>query len=239
MAVTPAFAEDQLEYKMDIGGGLGLCFYMGDANGTPFKGSSVMTSFDLRRNFNPRMALRFGLSYGRFTGNTSGRYFPVSTPTEGTTEQMPLYGFAGNVVDLGAQFELNFWGYGIGPGYKKLKRITPYILVGLGATIGRSTGSTTSTDAATGVRTETPVDGTTCIGMNIPVGVGVKYKIKPRLNLALEWTFRFTTTDRLDGDMLCDPYHVQSGFLKNKDTYSYFKLTLSYDICPKLRRCNN
>lgn len=226
MACLGAAAEDQLEYKRDIGGGIGTCFYMGDANGTPFKGSNIMCSLAMRRNFNPRMALRYGLSYGRFTGDTNGRYFPKEP---GSTEPLPLYDFTGNVLELGCQFELNFWGYGIGPGYKKLSRITPYLLIGLGGLVGFSKGT---------VAGEQP-QNTSCVGMVIPVGLGVKYKIKPRLNLALEWSFRFSTTDRLDGEKMCDPYFIKSGFYKNKDTYSFFQVTLSYDISPKYRKCNN
>ena len=74
--MAPACAGDELEYKMDIGGSLGLCYYLGDANSTPLRGSSVMAAINLRRNFNPRMALKTSLSFGRFSGTTEGYYFP-------------------------------------------------------------------------------------------------------------------------------------------------------------------
>jgi opacity protein-like surface antigen len=118
------------------------------------------------------------------------------------------------------KFELNFWGYGLGPGYKKLSRITPYAILGIGATVG------VTNDA-------------TAFGLNLPVGVGVKYKVKPRLNLIFEWTHRFTTIDKLDGARLNDPYYIESSGMKNRDTYSFFMFTLTYDISPKLRLCNN
>ncbi|MCR5334144.1 MAG: DUF6089 family protein [Bacteroidaceae bacterium] len=213
--MAPACAGDELEYKMDIGGSLGLCYYLGDANSTPLRGSSVMAAINLRRNFNPRMALKTSLSFGRFSGTTEGYYFPEGP---GSTAQRTDVQFKGNVIDLGTQFELNFWGYGMGPGYKKLSRITPYMLLGFGLTFGI-----------------TPDD--TCFGVNFPVGGGVKYKVKPRLNLAFEWSVHFSTTDKLDG--LSDPYYIKSSGIKNKDAYSFFMLSLSYDISPKLRKCNN
>jgi hypothetical protein len=210
-------AQEVLEYRWDIGGGTGLCYYLGDANSTPFSGSNIMAAFTLRRNFNPRMALKANLAYGRYGGTTNGYYMPEAP---GTTQQGTDISFGGNVIDLGAQFELNFWGYGLGPGYKKLSRITPYAILGIGATVGVTNDET-------------------AFGLNLPVGVGVKYKVKPRLNLIFEWTHRFTTIDKLDGARLNDPYYIESSGMKNRDTYSFFMFTLTYDISPKLRLCNN
>ena len=210
-------AQELLEYRWDIGGGAGLCYYLGDVNSTPFSGSNVMAAFTLRRNFNPRMALKTNLAYGRYSGTSRGTYLPEAS---GSTQQSMEATFQGNVVDLGAQFELNFWGYGLGPGYKKLSRITPYAIVGIGATLGIT-------------------DSATSFGINLPVGAGVKYKVKPRLNIIFEWTHRFSTIDKLDGTQLSDPYHIESSALKNRDTYSFFMFTLTYDISPKLRLCNN
>lgn len=170
-----------------------------------------------RRNFNPRMALKMNLAYGRYGGTSNGYYLPE---VSGSTQQSSVVRFSGNVVDVGAQFELNFWGYGLGPGYKKLSRITPYAILGIGATVG------VTEDGAS-------------FGANFPVGAGVKYKVKPRLNLIFEWTHRFTTIDKLDGIKLDDPYYIESSGLKNNDTYSFFMFTLTYDISPKYRLCNN
>lgn len=210
-------AQELLEYRWDIGGGTGLCYYLGDVSRTPFAGSNIMAAFTLRRNYNPRMALKTNLAYGRYAGVSKGYYLPAAP---GGTDKAVDVAFKGNVVDLGAQFELNFWGYGLGPGYKKLSRITPYAVLGLGATV-----SVTN-------------DGN-AVGLNFPVGAGVKYKVKPRLNLAFEWTHRFTTIDKMDGAVLSDPYDIQGSKLKNNDTYSFFMFTLTYDISPKFRLCNN
>jgi hypothetical protein len=216
-SIKTSLAQDLLEYRWDIGGGLGLCYYLGDVNRTPFSGGNVMAAFTARRNFNPRMALKTNLAFGRYSGTTKGYYLPESP---GSPQQAIDAQFKGNVIDLGAQFELNFWGYGLGPGYKKLSRITPYAIVGFGITTGIT-------------------DDATSFGINLPVGFGVKYKVKPRLNLIFEWTHRFTTIDKLDGLRLSDPYYIESSGLKNKDTYSFFMFTLTYDISPKYRLCNN
>jgi hypothetical protein len=80
--------------------------------------------------------------------------------------------------------------------------------------------------------------------LNIPLGLGVKFKVVERVNIGAEWTVRFTTSDKLDvtnkeGLQLNDPYGIKSKGLKNKDTYSWLMLYVSYDMFPKYRKCNN
>ena len=72
----------------------------------------------------------------------------------------------------------------------------------------------------------------------------MKYKIAERINMGAEWTMRFTTSDKLDvtskeGLQLNDPYGVKSKGLKNRDSYSWLVLYVSYDMFPKYRKCNN
>lgn len=217
-----ASAED-LEYKMDIGGGIGLSHYWGDANTK----TSFMGAATCRYVFNPRMALKMNLAMGGVKGDTKGEYIPEnawSTEPEGGN-RLPEFAFSRTVMDIGVQFELNFLGYGIGPEYKGMKRITPYAIIGAGITIGMGGGA----DAAA--------------GLNFPIGAGVKYKVMPRVNIGAEWTMRFSTTDKLDitrsQRKLVDPYGMKSGFMKNKDSYSFLMFFITYDICPKLRKCNN
>jgi hypothetical protein len=51
-------------------------------------------------------------------------------------------------------------------------------------------------------------------------------------------------SDRLDvsertSPTLNDPLGIKSSGIKNKDSYSFFALFLTYDIMPKYRKCNN
>lgn len=220
-----ANAEEDVEYKMDMGAGLGGCFYMGDANSSPFANMSVMGAITARRILNARMAVKTNLAFGHIHGTSEG-FLPTDAYSQSTEGGTPTQvHFSRNVLDIGAQFELNFWGFGTGVGYKGNSRITPYILAGAGITIGMGGGAKA------------------CGGMNIPVGIGVKYKLKPRVNLGFEWTMRFSTTDKLDatpeGTQLHDPYGIKSGFFKNKDSYSFAMFFITYDMFPKLRKCNN
>ena len=71
--------------------------------------------------------------------------------------------------------------------------------------------------------------------MNIPIGFGIKYKVKDRLNVGLDWSMRLSLSDKLDG--IEDPYKIKSGFLKNKDSYCMTSIYVAYDFCAKLKKC--
>lgn len=208
----------ELEYKMELGGMAGGCFYMGDANYiTPLKNTAMVGGLLARYNFNPRMVVKGDLAIGHIQGST-----------EDIANQFPGDGhstFERNVYELGAQFEYNFFAYGTGAGYKDSRKLTPYILAGIGLTYA-------------------PKPAEHVWAMNIPVGMGVKYKLAERINIGVEWTVRFTTTDKLDvtgksGLVLDDPYGIEGKGLKNKDSYSLILAYISYDLFPKYRKCNN
>ena len=203
---------------MELGGMVGGSFYMGDANYTmSIKDVTMMGGVLARYNINPRMAVKGDLAVGRIKGNTKDmdNKFPGNEHSA----------FSRNVYELGAQFEYNFFAYGTGAGYKDSRRLAPYILGGVGLTYA-------------------PKPAHHVVALNIPLGLGVKFKVIERVNVGAEWTVRFTTSDRLDvankeGLQLNDPYGIKSKGLKNRDSYSWLMLYVSYDMFPKYRKCNN
>lgn len=199
----------ELEYKMELGAMAGTSFYMGDANYSAlYKNTGLGGGLMGRYNINPRQSLKFNLLYGKVSGNATEleNKFP-DTPGQ-------KWDFDNSVIDLGCQYELGFWAYGTGKGYKGTKRLVPYIQAGLGLTY--------CADKLT---------------VNIPFGFGIRYKLRERINVGFDWTMRFTMSDELDG--IADPYSIKGGMLKNKDTYSFTMLYISYDLFPKYRKCNN
>lgn len=209
MVKAAAASAQELEYKYEVGGMLGLGSYMGDADYShPYKHNELGVSLLGRWNINPRMALKGDLMFTKVSGDAmnTGNKFPDIEGQE--------WKFDNTLVDCSGMYELNFWGYGTGRSYKGTHRLTPYIALGFGFTYGNSTFSA-----------------------NIPFGCGVKYKLKDRLNVGFDWAIHFSMTDELDG--ISDPYNIKSGFLKNKDSYITTMLYVSYDICPKYRKCNN
>ena len=209
MICTIGIQAQELEYRYELGGMLGSGFYLGDANySSLYKNNHLAGGLLFRYNLNPRMALKFDLMYTGISGNALElkNKYPDVTGQE--------WEFSNSVIDLGCQYELCFWGFGTGSGYKGHKRLAPYIQMGMGFTYGNKSFS-----------------------MNIPIGFGIKYKLKERLNIGIDWSMHFSMTDKLDG--ISDPYSIKSGFLKNKDSYCLTKVYLSFDLSPKYRECNN
>ena len=203
-------AQDAPEYRTEIGGGVGMVTYLGDYNGNLFKNMQPMFSLLGRYKFNPRMALALNVSYGKIKGS--------SKDAKTVYPDVPVTDFNHGLVDAGLRFEYNFWPYGTGREYRGAQRVTPYIYMGLGLTFAKPE------------KTET--------ALNLPIGAGVKYKAGERVNLALEWTMHFTTSDMLDG--VKDPYGIKSsGFFKNTDCYSHLRLSVTYDIWKKCSTCHN
>ncbi|MDE6807354.1 MAG: porin family protein, partial [Prevotella sp.] len=75
-------------------------------------------------------------------------------------------------------------------------------------------------------------------GFTMPIGVGVKYKLKQRLNLTAEWVMHFSGTDKLDG--VKDPYGIKSsGMFKNTDCFSTIQVSITYEFMERCRTCHN
>ena len=209
---APMSAQDDPQYRMELGAGVGMVSYEGDFNGNVLKNMQPMASILWRYNFDPYKDLRLSASYGKLKGSSMDvkTYYPDYVDN--------AYSFNNTLVDVSLVFEYNFWPYGTGRDYRGAKRLTPYIYGGLGAT-SVSGGSKNVFTA------------------NVPIGIGVKYKLKERLNLGLDWGFHFSLSDELDG--VKDPYWVESsGMFKNTDCYSMLQLTLTYSFKAKCRTCN-
>lgn len=216
MVLLPAArmsAQDDPQYRMEIGAGVGMVSYEGDFNGNVLKNMQPMFSALWRYNFDPYKDLRLSATYGKLKGSSKDvdTYYP-----DYATEE---YSFNRNLLDVSLVFEYNFWPYGTGRDYRGAKRLTPYIYGGIGATSASGGGSKSVFTA------------------NVPIGLGVKYKLNERMNLGLDWGIHFSLSDELDG--VKDPYQVKSsGMFKNTDCYSMLQLTLTYSFKAKCITCN-
>lgn len=214
-----AKAQDDPQYRMEIGAGVGGVNYLGDYNGNLFSNLRPMATIVGRYNFNPSTSLRLNASYGTLSGNSAdvGTYYP---DLDGDVMTKDEYKFSSSMVDVGLVFEYNFWPYGTGRDYRGAKRFTPYIYIGLGATYANCDANDKSVLTA-----------------NLPIGVGVKCKLAERLNLGVDYGLHFSLSDELDGKK--DPYGiVSSGLFKNTDGYSALQVTLTYSFSAKCQTCN-
>lgn len=202
----------QEDYRFDMGAGLGMTGYLGDANTSNlYQNPSWNAELFLRYLFNPRLALKTNLYVGGLRGNS-----------EQMTNVFPSgenYKFTTTFYELGEMFEFNFFEFGIGETYRKLKRLTPYITAGLSATMWS-------------------VEKKIFAGFTIPLGVGAKFKVNERMNLGLEFLMKKVFSDRLDGPQLADPLGIKSSFAKNTDWYSTITVTISYEFSKRCAVCN-
>ena len=205
-------AQTDDEYLMEVGGGLGIMGYLGDYNNMLTRDLQPMMTVFVRRNLNAYMALRLDASIGILKGNERDVRTIYPSPSASP------YHFSNKLTDVSLMYEYNFWPYGTGKDYYGAKRLTPFLFIGVGGTYASG-------------------DGTNVFTANIPIGVGLKYKIGTRVNAGIAWAMHFAMSDKLDGRK--DPYGItSSGIFKNKDCYSALQLTLSYSFMPKCTTCN-
>lgn len=214
-------AQSEPEYLMEIGGAIGLTAYEGDFNGSILKGNQPSAAVMLRRLMNPRQGFKFQLGIGKLKGSAKdlSTVYPYYDTQHSWDKGYSNGAFSNTMVDLNATYEYNFWPYGTGHEYRGAKPLTPYIAFGAGFTFVTGGGSN-------------------AFALNMPVGVGIKYKVNSRVNVNVDWTMHFTTSDMLDNTG--DPYNVvSSGMFKNKDCYSQFMVGLTYSFKEKCRVCHN
>ena len=210
-----AFAQTQEsveEYKFDIGVGIGMSGYLGDANeSNMFAHPGVAFNATFRYLINSRWAIRGMLTGVSLSGSTADM--------DNVLPEGKVYDFKSSVYDLGARAEFNFFNYGIGETYKRLTRISPYLSLGLGVAMASSGGDTS-------------------VAMSLPMGFGVKYKLRPRLNLGLEFSMTKVFGDKVDSSELTDLYQIKSSFLKNTDWYSSLMFTVTYEFGKRCVTCH-
>jgi hypothetical protein len=210
LPAADVLAQDEPEYRTEVGAGAGLITYTGDFNGNILKGMQPWGTLVARYHLNPRMALAVNIGTGKIKGSTDD--------VEEAWSPIERYEFNNQITEADFRYEYNFWAYGTGQEYRGARRFVPFITLGLGLThhSGDNSGIT----------------------MNLPIGAGVKWKIASRMNLTAEWVMRFTPCDNLDGKE--DIYGIKSsGLFKNTDCYSVFQVGLSYDLWAKCKTCNN
>lgn len=205
-------AEEFASYKFDVGVHGGMSGYLGDANeSNMFKHPGYTAGVSFRYLPNSRMAVRGILTTASLNGNTAD--FEDKFPNGEN------FSFASQIYDLGVRYEFNFFNYGIGETYKRMRRWSPYLAVGVGGSLAT-------------------YDKDMSFAMNIPMAVGVKYKLMQRLNLGLEFSMTKVFGDKVDSSELTDLYLMQSSMLKNTDWYSQIALSITFEFGKRCETCH-
>ncbi|MDR3060976.1 MAG: porin family protein [Dysgonamonadaceae bacterium] len=206
------------EYKYEVGGMVGASMYMGDANRDHFfQGLHPSWGAVFRKNLDFRWAVRADLLMGKVSGDTKN--------TQNVFPENAQVSFSRNFYELGGRMEFNFLPYSDKFAYLGTSKIAPYLFAGFGFTFA-------------------PGDDQSFFGLNFPLGAGVKYKIRNRINLGLEYGVRKLFQDDFDapgseGFNLDNPYKIPANWAKNNDWYSVLMFTVTWDFGPNNKKCAN
>ena len=196
----------------EIGPTAGGSYYMGDVNMYKhFYSTHLNLGLLMKYHINPRVGIRL-----------SGIATKLSAADEdfkNPFQQERNHSFETNLIEISSMVEITFLPYEIGD--IKRKSFTPYIHTGLAAYLASSEQG---------------------LNMAVPIGMGIKKNIRPRLvigisghsNELFRWfrqfnRRRFKIYDPAYGtDITESNMNKQTGFLYNKDWYSFANLTISY-----------
>ena len=208
---TEMRAQDET-YRFDLGAGVGMSGYLGDVNrSNMFRRPGFVAQLSFRYLIDTRWAIRTLFTTASLSGNSAdfGEVFPGGA----------AYSFRSQIYDLGCRAEFNFFSYGIGETYKRLRRWSPYMALGVGVTLGN------------------PGDGVYA-GFSVPMAFGVKFKVRPRLNIAAEFCVTKVFSDHIDWKDLSDLYQIMTSFLKNSDWHSNILISLTYEFGKRCETCH-
>ena len=204
------------EYKFKIGGINGTSFYMGDANKTKlYQNPDFAGGAIFRYNLSFHWAVKATLLAGNVSGNSarSNNHFPFQEHAA----------FNRSFSELSTQVEFNFLPFSDKYKYLNTKRYTPYIFTGAGVTYAKGEYDFKS--------------------LNMPFGIGFKYKLKNRMNIGIEFSMRnlfrddFDVTDSVNEWSLNNPYNIKSSSLKNQDRYSLTMIFLTWEFDSREDSC--
>ena len=192
------------QHSSDVGVVAGASYYLGDINPEKQFYSS-----------SPMVGLVFRYNMGpRYALRTSLSFADIEASDldfNNAYQQKRAASFTTDLVDFSVQLEFNFQPFSL-PLSSRTKRFSPYVTSGLSYI---SSSSTTSSFA-------------------IPMGIGCKYIIAKRWTAAVEWSFKKSFTDDLDG--LEDPNKLNiANKFHNDDWISFLGVSLTLQLFNDLQ----
>jgi len=207
------FAQQQDEFRAEIGILGGVAYYIGDANSIPFNNLTPAYGALFRYKFTPRFAARaeftrtsvFG---GGFVGVTVPE-FPDYIHMVDARFDNPI-----NVLDFAGEF--NFFDLERSLNRRTSRIFSPYIFVGVGMMNYLYEGNEQFT-------------------LSLPFGVGIKLKLGQRFNFNAQFSNRLLFADNLEGiSDFNNPRGLNGSNFLNNDMLSTLTIGITYNIW---RRC--
>ena len=195
------------QQKSDIGLSGGAGYYLGDLNFTRhFYMPSAAGGALIRYNMNPRNSFR-----------VSGIYTSLRANDPNLVDDFhSVRSFSTSIIDLAFSTEFNFRTYKTTKIRKE--RYTPYVTGGLTYTVVLG-GDVVVLGGDVPKAESTP---------GLSFGAGFKYNLTVRLGTGIEWGFRKTFNDNIDG--VRNPGFENNVFFHNKDWYSLVQVFVTYKI---------
>ncbi len=210
-ALTFRTNAQETPYKYSIGAQLGMSGYLGDASSNLFAHPGFTATGDFRYHYDSRWVFGGQLGMQTLSGTTADM--------DNVLPDGAVYDFKSTVYDITARVEFNFFSFGMGETYKKMRRWSPYLTLGVGASLTSS-------------------DGETAFAATLPMGAGIKFKVSERFNLNFEFLMIKAFGDHIDGPLLSDLTQIKSSFLKNNDWYSRISVGFSYEFGRRCETCH-
>ena len=132
LQTTAAKAQDEPEYRAEVGAGVGMQAYQGDYGGSVSKMMQPCFGAVGKYKFNPRMAIALTVFHGKVKGELKN----ISTWYPQSSEIAPE--FSTTLTDVNVMFEYNFFPYGTGREYRGAKPLTPFIMLGPGVVLAKT-----------------------------------------------------------------------------------------------------
>ena len=193
----------------DIGVFAGTSWYQGDINPyLPFYSPGFAAGLLYRYNFHPRTSVRLSGIFHSLSGN--------DLDFSDELQQARAASFNSSYIDMTAVWEFNFLPYKTA--FRKTK-YSPYVSAGLGYNLVFSSDIPTANNHIV-----------------MPLGLGFKFNISERMSAGLEYSFRKTLTDNIDG---IENYAIEERnmLLGNKDWYTFAGIFITYKIFKYREDC--
>lgn len=217
---------DAKGYRCEVGVQLGGGYYVGDVNKHIFMTPLEVYGGQFRYKFDQRWALQVKAQRQR-----------LSFEYKSTTYYNP-------VLHLDATAEFNFFRFGIDAHDRRVKRFTPFVFLGIGASVF-------ARDASHKGHTDYPLlNGQQPLlvqakevgaGIYLPVGFGLKWKFHERWQLQAAWQHQVYVIkgDGLEGlAELDDPDNMNGTNILNNDYVSTMTIGVVYEFARKKRICH-
>ncbi|MBR6018106.1 MAG: hypothetical protein IK073_05750 [Paludibacteraceae bacterium] len=205
----------QPNYLCELGLQAGCGYYVGDAAPHIFMHPREAYGLHFRYKFTPRWALQVkGLSQ-RITGWD----YDEDMNRQNTRWENQL-------VNIDVMGEFNFFRFGGVVYDQRVKQLSPYIFLGIGATLYGGENSSGEYK---------PMSRVTAY---VPLGIGLKWKFSPRVGLNLAWQHNIYFTDGLEGrETLSDLHELNGSNWFNCDLTGQLTLGMVFEFGKETHHC--